>query len=265
MNNKITKQKNNLVDKSFDEELNQITDYTPPSYTRQLKFNSKEGKILKHIGEIDGNGDKIWEEIDKSIDIHIVNAGRHNVSTSDMDKDVTKHYYSTETSSFTVDIYDKDTKEFVESCKIADAKAKYKTKMTKVAYVYYNDEAYKMYFGGGKLGSLIKYMQVGNPAKVMTTLSVGNQYDTSYGKLYNLVLTKGKELDKDLVLKRSHELQDYLKSLGSNSVPVDPSYDNETTKINDVKIEGKEIDINDVPFISEDKQTTLEEAKKNLG
>jgi len=253
MEKNITKKENKeLVDKSYDDELNAVSGYIPPSYTRQLKFNSKEGKILKHVGKMDDKGEKVWDEIDKSIDIHIVNAGRHIVGTSDMDKDITKHYYSSETSSFTVEIYDKETKEFVESCKIAEAKLKYKTKMTKVAYVYYNDEAYKMYFGGGKLGALIKYMQVGNPAKVMTTLSVGSQYEAKYGKLYNLVLQKGKELDKALVLERCHKLQNYLKSLGSNSVPVDPSYEEESTPAIEMadmeEPEAERVKVEDVPL-----------------
>ncbi len=259
--NNMTKKTDAIAIQYTDEQLAQIdqeSGYQPPQVTPVIKFNAKEeeGKFYKTTGKRnEETGTSEFEEIEgDSISVHIISSGMKQISSG-------MKYKDGKISSGEVGIYDQVITLKDEMGNVV-ARGKYKQiqkehpewylGFSAVLYLFYEDKPYKMYLSGSKAFSFSDYKKkMGRLNLNLTTITKDELVDSGFeSKNWRIKFEKGAELEFDLIMARIKDINEYLKSMNSNTIitePVPEDVEDVTPTLEEAPAEG-EFKTEDIPF-----------------
>lgn len=276
---------------NFDAQLDMATGYENNQNTLPIyKFDAVNGVWNVFKGKKDDDGKAVYEEYKEKLKAHLINVA-HRVIVSG-DKSPVK-VFSFESASQVVELIDsEDRKTVIANGSYKDLKPEYDLRQTINTYGFIDDELAKIKISGFASISWYRFLNAtGNPAKFLLEFSPNRRMKgldnapavqatkeeiaTYEGELkagkkpklnlfYEGIVKIVKDLTKDeegktKIIEAVNEVNELLTK--KNSSATLSAVPDEAKPVDDVPT----IQIEDVPFESENKQKTLDEAKEALG
>jgi len=246
-------------------EIDGLTGYKPPTPTPVIKFNAKDdadgGKWFKTTGKIDeGTGKPEYEEIKgDSVILHVIAYHRKRINSG-------MKWKGENISSGEVGLYDSVVTLYGENkdemgrgtlAQLRQEHPDWDLNFSRILYVFYEDKPYKLYLAGGKSVIFGDYeKKMGRLVLHETKMSADELVDNDYGgKNWTMKIEKGKALDFNLIKERINDVNEYLKSVGNDSLVAEPSEVKKVEQIQEPTVEPinepngePSVQIQDVPF-----------------